>query len=891
VVREHGGVVDGVSLPSGTVTFLFTDVEASTRLWAVDSDAMSASLRVHDGVLRSEIESRGGYVFTTAGDAFCVAFDRASDAVEAAVAVQSRLQALSWPGPELRVRMGLHLGEAEERGGDYFGPVVNTAARVEQAGHGGQILLTELVAVSAGVAARDLGMQQLRDVGAPVRVFQIGESDFPPLRAPGPNVARLPGQANRLIGRQSSVATVNGLLAQYRLVTVSGAGGVGKTRLAVEVAGGLTDEFVDGVAFVDLASVADVGAVPVGFADALSLAVVGGERLVDQVVGQIGDKSTLLVVDNCEHVLDEVADTVSELLERCPQLSVLATSREVLDLDGEHVFRVPSLDTDNNDGSAVRLFVERASAADTGFEVADATRSTILSICRRLEGIPLAIELAAARARSLPVEVIAERLDARFDLLAGSRRGRLRRQQTLRATIDWSVDLLEDDERSFLRHLGVFVGGWTLPAVAAVAGRDDVAAMDLLDSLVAKSLIERVEDSTGHRYRMLETLREWATEESDRLGELAALRERHARWYVDRSMHWSDVFKTDMTLLDEWRPELANAVAATDTLLRIGDIGAAAELLVRQNSVMHDAGRGDWYTDRLIECLNSDLPAELGSAVLFLARISLETQMRLAEQRDLPDTFRHQSPGEKYNGHALNQWLTEYHRIWGDPFGADARIDELISSYPDLTGEFEGLRATAYMFCARFDDCLDAAARASLDAGVVSLFVNAAAVAAHLSGGHRADEALALSNQVETRDGVNTMAIEAYRILVDPTIQDREHRVAQSAYVNGNVPATESDYLAVFGRLAYEREDHKRARELFSAARIRQPATFSLKRWTTCQLDGAPYSSVNSLEEHRHALAAATTADNPAPDADTADGAQSQLNEKQEFKTEVERWL
>lgn len=342
-LRDPVGMADELTLPSGTVTFLFTDVEGSTRLWAADSEAMSASLLLHDAVVRSAIESAGGYVFTAAGDSFSAAFSRASDAVSAAAGIQRGLDETVWPGPMLRVRIGVHLGEAEERGGDYFGPVVNTAARVEAAGHGGQTLLTEPVRAAARVVATDLGVHELRDVDEPVRLFQFGDGKFPAVRALGSFPSNLPEQRSSFIGRRDELATIVASTETNRLVTLTGVGGVGKTRLSLRAAGDLLSSFADGAWLCELAPVNDLGGIVEVVSSAMGIDQQQGMSLEESLLAGLRRRRALVVLDNCEHVLDDVADLVEGVLDTCPEIHVLATSREGLALDGERLIAIPAL--------------------------------------------------------------------------------------------------------------------------------------------------------------------------------------------------------------------------------------------------------------------------------------------------------------------------------------------------------------------------------------------------------------------------------------------------------------------------------------------------------------------------------------------------------------------
>ena len=386
--------VQTVGGPTGTVTFLFTDVEGSTRLWASDSAAMSASLLVHDELLRDSIESHGGMVFTTAGDSFAAAFQRASDAVSAARIAQERLTKATWPGPSPRVRMGLHLGEAEERGGDYFGPVVNTAARVEAAGHGGQVLITEAVRLASGVAATELGSHLLRDIDEPIALYQLGIEEFPALRVADTTRSNLPNRATRLLGREDEVDRVRLILTSDRLVTVTAVGGIGKTRLAIAVGEAELVHRSDGVWFVDLTALSSGAAVAGAVANGIGLQLSGGDA-ADQVIRFLSDKDALVIIDNCEHVLDDVADLMDAFLASPGLARVLATSREAIDVDGERNVLLRPLATDDADSPAVRLFLDRANAVDADWGDDESSLTKIARICNRLDGMPLAIELAA----------------------------------------------------------------------------------------------------------------------------------------------------------------------------------------------------------------------------------------------------------------------------------------------------------------------------------------------------------------------------------------------------------------------------------------------------------------------------------------------------------------
>src|SRR5579862_3133638 len=440
--------------PSGTVTFLFTDIEGSTRLWEDSPSAMRDALERHDDIVQSAIAGHDGYLFSTGGDGFAAAFSRAGDAVAAGARAQAELGREPWPEQaQLRVRMAVHTGEVVERGGNYFGTPVNQAARLMAVAHGGQVLCSAVTAelVRAEVPLVDLGLHRLRDLSAPQRIFQVGTATFPSLETVDAVPTNLPIVRSELIGRSAEVAAVTKLLEQHRLVTLTGVGGVGKTRLAIGVAAAVAPQFVDGSWLVELAPLND------GAEVANAVAVALGAPVPEQsaLVRYLSDRRLLLVLDNCEHLLGDVADLVDAVLEAGPDVHVLATSREPLGVEGEHIRLVPSLGvppTDSDvdraaEAAAVRLFVERGAAARDGFTLDAANVGAVVEICRHLDGLPLAIELAAARVRAMPPAEIARRLGERFRLLGGGSRRAHERHRTLFATVSWSHELLDDDER------------------------------------------------------------------------------------------------------------------------------------------------------------------------------------------------------------------------------------------------------------------------------------------------------------------------------------------------------------------------------------------------------------------------------------------------------------
>ena len=543
----------------GAVAVLFTDLEGSTRLWDRDPDAMHAALARHDEIVCGAVTAFDGAVFASAGDSFGVIFPTVTAAVRCAAQVQRELSDEVWPADlgELRVRLGIHVGRVLRRGGDCYGPTVNRCARLHAVGHGGQTLLSAAAAAElraelpAGMTLRSLGSHQLKDLSEPMEVFQLGvrglPEEFPPLRSlDNPRLRHnLPTQMTSLVGRSAEMQTVRDLLDESRLVTLVGSGGVGKTRLALQVGADLLDGSGDGVWFADLAPLTDRDLVAATVASVLN--VRPGDRAVeDALADALGSRRLLLVLDNCEHVIDAAAKLADHLLRAAPQLVVLATSREPLQVTGERIYRLPSLSVPAEDAGdvaaiqrhdAVRLFVERAVAQRPGFALDESTARTVADICRSLDGIPFAIELAATRVGMLGLEDLADRLNQRFRLLTGGSRTALPRQRTLEALIDWSFDLLTLTEQELLRRLSVFAGGFDLEDVEAVCaggGVDRLAVLDLCRALLDKSLIQLV-DGSHSRYRLLETMREYAAAKLTEApgGEELELRRAHRDYFVE----------------------------------------------------------------------------------------------------------------------------------------------------------------------------------------------------------------------------------------------------------------------------------------------------------------------------------------------------------------------
>jgi predicted ATPase/class 3 adenylate cyclase len=541
-------------LPTGTVTFLFTDLEGSTRLWEEDRAAMNAALARHDELLTHAVQARGGHVIKGTGDGVHAVFATADAAIAAAVDAQLGLGVEPWRVTEpLRVRMGLHTGVAEQRGGDYFGPVLNRAARLMAVAHGGQVVVSQATevlvrdALPEGLSLLDLGDHRLRDLSRPERVFQLGgpglRSEFAPLRSVDAFPGNLPVQLTSFIGREADEAVVVRALQEARVVTLTGVGGVGKTRLAVQVAAEVTPRFGDGAWLCELAPILDGSAVVEVLASVLGVQPRQGQSLEQSLLDGLRGKELLLVLDNCEHVLGPIANLAQMVVSECPEVQVLATSREGIGISGERMIAVPSLGvpTANSDvgeleqADAVRLFVARARDARSGFALTNANAEAVTEICRRLDGIPLALELAAARVGAMTPQEIATRLDQRFRLLTGSSRATVERHQTLRRMIDWSYELLSQEEQRMLERLAVFAGGFSLDAAEATVATEDVEVFEVLDlvtGLVGRSLVVADEHGASTRYRLLETVRQYAEERLEEAGDAAAIRQRHAEHYV-----------------------------------------------------------------------------------------------------------------------------------------------------------------------------------------------------------------------------------------------------------------------------------------------------------------------------------------------------------------------
>ena len=648
---------DGVVPPTGTVTFLFTDIEESTERWDAHREAMSAAVLRHDEIGRAAMVAHGGYVFKALGDAFCVAFARPEAAVAAALDFQGALATEDFAAVGgLRVRAALHTGAADERDSDYFGPTLNRVARLLAIGHGGQTLLSGVMhalvlgALPSQVSLRDLGEHRLKDLSRPENVYQLVApglaSEFPALRSLESMANNLPLQMTSFVGREREVAEITELLGTRRLVTLVGSGGIGKTRTSLQVAANLLDGSGNGVWLIELAPLASGEYIPAAIAQALGLSLPPEGDALAHLVTRIKSWHALLVFDNCEHLIEASAKSISALLRGCPKIAVLASSRQGIGVAGEATYRLPSLAVGDDAAAApaVALFIERAISADQRFALTDENASIIVEICRRLDGIPLAIELAAARVKILSPRQLHDRLDERFRVLTGGSRDVLPRQKTLRALIDWSHDLLDDRERMLFRRLGIFVNGFTLEAATAVGTSDDLGELDLFDvlaSLVDKSLVLAEPAGDALRYRMLESTRAYARE---KLGAAAESQERslcHLRHLRDRFVDERECLHRtgraepcerliaieleDVRAALDWGMANREALLASEMIVAVGSGWRAVALV----------GEGYERIGRAIELLGDRARASLRSALFVWKGVYAADFGRITESCDV----------------------------------------------------------------------------------------------------------------------------------------------------------------------------------------------------------------------------------------------------------------
>lgn len=636
-------------LPVGTVTFMLTDVEGSTFLWESAPKAMGAAIRRHYQLLDTAIALRGGVrpQEQGEGDSVVAVFARASDALAAALDIQRAFCRERWPEfAALTLRLALHTAEAQLRDEDnYFGPAVNRCARLRAAAHGGQVVLStttrDLVVdlLPDGAELTDLGVHRLRDLDRPEHVFGLAHPDlpleFPPLRSLGTLLNNLPAELTSFVGRSTELVEVGELLGQVRLLTLTGAGGCGKTRLAMQAATGAMEGHLDGVWWVEFTGLEDTALVPAAVIGAIGVRELPGKGPLGTLVAYLRARRALLVLDNCEHVLAACAELADALLRACPSLTVLSTSRAPFGLPGETAWRVPSMSLPADayrdpvevlrNSDAVRLFIDRATQVRPDFGITEANAPAIAQICKELDGIPLAIELAAARVRMLAPAQIADRLGDRFHLLTDGTRTAVPRQQTLQASIDWSYELLSEGERTLLRRLSAFTGGWTLDAAEQVCGSEGIdhhAVLDLLTGLVDQSLVTTAEHDVEVRYGLLETVRQYATARLSDPDELHGVAERHLAYYVGLAERAEPVVLRagrDDPVLQRLATELPNLRAALERAAEIDPAAAG-----KRFDLLLALGDAQWWAGHV-----SEASATFQSAT-FLAR-QFKDPHRLAE--------------------------------------------------------------------------------------------------------------------------------------------------------------------------------------------------------------------------------------------------------------------
>jgi predicted ATPase/class 3 adenylate cyclase len=607
--------------PSGTVTFLLTDLEGSTRMWEQDPAAMRAAMARHDQLLEKTIAATQGFIFARMGDGMAAAFATAAQAIAAAASIQQALADEPWgTATPLRARIGLHTGEGIlVEGSGYASRPVNQCSRLMTAAHGGQVVVsaaTEALLgdqLPRGTALIDLGEHRLRDLGRPTRVFQLATTEhpheFPPLRTLDAFPGNLPAQVSSFIGRRAEMERVTAALTESRVVTVTGVGGVGKTRLAIQVAAEVLPRYREGAWLVELAPVRDPAGVAEAVAGVFHATNRAGQALDDHLIEVLSQKQLLLVLDNCEHLLGAVARLVSRIERACAGVVVLATSREGMAIDGEQLIALPPLEAGEPDEElerlaqtdAVALFVERARHVNGDFALSASNSRAVVEICQRLDGVPLAIELAAARVIALSPAELLKRLDRRFQLLAGGRRGAVERHATLRAAIDWSFELLGAAEQRLLARLAVFSGGCTLEAIEAVCCDDLVerdAAVDLVTGLVARSLVIAEDHGFGTRYRLLETIRQYGEERLAAWGETDKIRALHAGFYATLSTRAAEHFNgpEQVVWARQVNHEQDNIRAALAASIDAGNAALAVQLVATHDQDTNASAIGELFS-------------------------------------------------------------------------------------------------------------------------------------------------------------------------------------------------------------------------------------------------------------------------------------------------------
>ncbi|HET7685308.1 MAG TPA: tetratricopeptide repeat protein [Candidatus Limnocylindria bacterium] len=817
------------TLPVGTVTLVFTDIEGSTRLLDELGDAYAQLLTDHHRIVSTAAEAHGGSRVDAAGDGLFYAFLTARGALAAAVEAQRALASHDWPtGARVAVRMGIHSGEPISASTGYVGIDVHRASRICSAGHGGQVLVSEATraliggGLPDGVTLRDLGEHRLRGLADPERIYQVVgaglRADFPPVRSLDTLPNNLPRQLSSFVGRDREIAEAEERLHDATTLTLTGPGGVGKTRLALEIGAHLVDDFEGGVWLVELASVSEGELVPDAIAAALGVKPRPGVDLQQTLVEAVAAKPTLLILDNCEHILDPVVAAADELLRHCPKLQLLATSREALGLPGESLMPVPSLSLPAGaeaedlaaltECDAVRLFIDRARAVLPGFAVDAENVTAIAQICRRLDGIPLAVELAAARIRSLPPYQIAARLDDRFRLLTGGTRTSLPRHRTLRAAFDWSFELLSRAEQELVPRLSVFAGSFSLEAAEAICSGGAVTAADMLDllsRLIDRSLLQAEPETSEARYRMLETIREYAQERLGESGEAEEFHRRHTAWFTGLVERARPAFFSG-PVQPEWVARLARDDDNLRAALRWSNDdprGADAELtlvsgLWRFWEVRGELTEGSAWLTRALARVGGEVSPRRASA--------LTGAGVLAGQR-----------GDLDAAAAFHDASLVLHRELGTPMGIAAACSNSASIAAER-GDLERARQL-------FGESIQMARGAGDLHGAAFSLVNLADVAARQGDAEEADRLYAESIEVFRSIGddfgtAHAMAslAQAARRRGDRATARQQYRAALEIHERTGDRRAEARLSALLGDLAAEEGDQAEAEHLYQHA-------------------------------------------------------------------------
>jgi predicted ATPase/class 3 adenylate cyclase/Tfp pilus assembly protein PilF len=863
------------NLPTGTVTFLFTDIEGSTKLWEGYPEAMKTAHARHESIIREVVAVHGGYTYKMIGDAFQVAFATAPEALAAALDAQRALHAEPWAetGP-IRVRMALHTGVTEERGDDYVGPVLNRAARLLGVGHGGQVLLTQSTydlvcdVLPHDVSLRDLGEHRLKDLIRPEHIYQLTPSDlpsdYPPLKNLGTFAHNLPAQVTSFIGREKELDEIIHLVAKNRLVTLAGSGGIGKTRLSLKAAQELLNAFPDGVWFIELAPLSDPALVPQAMVSTLGLIDQAGRSALNVLTDFLQTKRALLILDNCEHLIQACAQLTETLLRACPDLHIFDTSREALGVPGENTFSVPALSAPEIEQSfgietltkyeAVQLFVERARAALPGFVLTKNNAPAIAQLCHQLDGIPLALELAAARIKMMSLKEIVSHLNDRFHLLTGGARTALPRHQTLQAMIDWSHDLLSEPERVLLRRLSVFAGGWSLEAAESVCGNESIETreiLDLLTQLLNKSLI-LAEHKQGQetRYRMLETIRQYAREKLWAVREGEMMRQRHLAYFVDLSERAEPNLRSfDMVMwLDRLEAELDNIRAALEWALE-SDVEAQLRLASALLWFWHIRGHinegVDWLERGLsIEAIErGDQPLTQshalirGKALNACGTLRGESLIGKSAERfeESLDLFKELGPaGKQGMGYALlglAGWTEEMtkntlqeqslrlFREVGDKFGA-AQCLMSIAGYIRVEGDYERAKAIGkeHLALRREIGDKDGIAIAHAHLGIIALRQGD-----YQQAGELYEESLAGFREVGNKWGIGLALSWLGGVAWEQGNHEQATSILEEALALGQ-NLGEKSFIAIrlddLGKVAWAQGDYERATQKFEAALV-----------------------------------------------------------------------